>query len=163
MTFHPKMPYDTGLHRSERQLPAPGDAFEFTPENRARLEEIAKRYPPDRRRSALLPALFLVQRQQGYVSARAIEHVAQAIGVTPAQVEDVVSYYTMFFSQPVGTYVLQVCRTLSCALNGAERPSSLGLPVPPSSRWLCWPSARWCSDGYSFPRTGTAGHCSPTS
>jgi len=38
------MPYDTGLHRSERQLPAPGDAFEFTPENRARLEEIAKRY-----------------------------------------------------------------------------------------------------------------------
>jgi NADH-quinone oxidoreductase E subunit len=121
VTFHPKMPYETGLHKSERRMPDAGQPFEFTPENRAKLEEIAKRYPPDRRRSALLPALYLVQRQQGHVSARAIEHVAGLIGVTPAQVEDVVSYYTMFFSQPVGTYVLQVCRTLSCALNGAER------------------------------------------
>ena len=72
-------------------------------------------------RSALLPALYLVQQQQGYVSARAMEHVAEVIGVTPAEVEDVVSYYTMFYAKPVGTYVLQVCRTLSCALNGAER------------------------------------------
>ncbi len=43
------------------------------------------------------------------------------IGCTPADVEDVVTYYVMFFTKPVGTYVLQVCRTLSCALNGAER------------------------------------------
>jgi len=121
VTFHPKMPYETGLHRSARQLPDPGEPFEFTPDRRARLEEIAAHYPPDRRRSALLPALYLVQHQQGYVSARAMEHVAEVIGVTPAEVEDVVTYYTMFYSQPVGTYVLQVCRTLSCALNGAER------------------------------------------
>ena len=120
MTFHPKMPYDTGLHRSARALPEPGEPFALTPERRARLEAIAARYPEGRRRSALLPALYLVQEQQGYVSARAMEHVAEVIGVTPAEVEDVVSYYTMFHSQPVGTYVLQVCRTLSCALNGAE-------------------------------------------
>jgi NADH-quinone oxidoreductase E subunit len=115
------MPYETGLHQSERELPEAGEPFAFTPEHRARLEEIATHYPPERRRSALLPALYLVQRQQGCVSRRAMEHVAQVIGVTPAEVEDVVSYYTMFFSKPVGTYVLQVCRTLSCALNGAER------------------------------------------
>jgi NADH-quinone oxidoreductase E subunit len=115
------MPYHTGLHTSERRLPERGEPFAFTPENRARLEEIAKRYPPERRRSALLPALYLVQRQQGYVSGHAMEHVAEAVGVTPAEVEDVVSYYAMFYSQPVGKYVLQVCRTLSCALNGAER------------------------------------------
>jgi len=121
VTFHPKMPYETGLHQSARQQPDPGEPFAFTPERRARLEEIAARYPPERRRSALLPALYLVQHQQGYVSARAMEHVADVIGVTPAEVEDVVTYYTMFYSQPVGTYVLQVCRTLSCALNGAER------------------------------------------
>ena len=121
MTFHPKMPYETGLHKSERQLPDTGEPFSFTPENRARLEEIAKRYPPERRKSALLPALYLVQRQQGYISARAMEHVAEAIGVTPIEVEDVASYYAMFYTQPVGKYVLQVCRTLSCALNGAER------------------------------------------
>ncbi|MCX6550547.1 MAG: NAD(P)H-dependent oxidoreductase subunit E [Acidobacteria bacterium] len=121
MTFHPKMPYDTGLHQSARQLPEAGEPFAFTPENLARLEDIARRYPPERRRSALLPALYLVQRQQGYVSARAMAHVAEVVGVTPAEVEDVVSYYTMFYAQRVGTYVLQVCRTLSCALNGAER------------------------------------------
>jgi NADH-quinone oxidoreductase E subunit len=115
------MPYETGLHQSARHLPDPGEPFAFTPERRARLEEIAAHYPPERRRSALLPALYLVQHQQGYVSARAMEHVAEVIGVTPAEVEDVVSYYTMFYAQPVGTYVLQVCRTLSCALNGAER------------------------------------------
>jgi NADH-quinone oxidoreductase E subunit len=121
VTFHPKMPYETGLHKSVRQLPAEGEPFAFTPERRARLEEIAAHYPPERRRSALLPALYLVQHQQGYVSARAMEHVAEVIGVTPAEVEDVVTYYSMFYAQPVGTYVLQVCRTLSCALNGAER------------------------------------------
>jgi NADH-quinone oxidoreductase E subunit len=115
------MPYATGLHKSERRLPEQGEPFSFTPENQAKLEEIARRYPPERRRSALLPALYLVQRQQGYVSGSAMEVVAQAIGVTPADVEDVVSYYAMFYSQPVGKYVLQVCRTLSCALNGAER------------------------------------------
>ena len=115
------MPYGSGLHQSARKLPHDGGPFDFTPENRARLEEIARRYPPERRRSALLPALYIVQRQQGYISANAMEKVAEVIGVTPADVEDVVSYYAMFYDQPVGKYVLQVCRTLSCALNGAER------------------------------------------
>jgi NADH-quinone oxidoreductase E subunit len=115
------MPYETGLHQSARVLPDPGAPFELTPEHRARLEEIATHYPPERRRSALLPALYLVQQQQGHISRRAMEHVAQVIGCTPAEVEDVVSYYSMFYSKPVGRYVLQVCRTLSCALNGAER------------------------------------------
>jgi len=115
------MPYGSGLHQSQRVLPEPGEPFELTPGRRAALEEIAGHYPPDLRRSALIPALYLVQEQQGYVSASAMRHVAEVIGCTPAEVEDVVSYYTMFYSQPVGTYVVQVCRTLSCALNGAER------------------------------------------
>ena len=121
MTFHPKMSYESGHHQSARELPEVGEPFTFTPENLARLEEIATHYPPERRRSALLPALYLVQKQQGFVSRQAMVYVGQLIGVTPAEVEDVVSYYTMFYSKPVGTYVLQVCRTLSCALNGAER------------------------------------------
>jgi NADH-quinone oxidoreductase E subunit len=121
VSFHPKMPYDTGLHQSARVLPDAGEPFVFEPETLARFEAMANRYPPDRRRSALLPALHLVQQQQGYVSRRAMEYVGRLIGVTPAEVEDVVSYYTMFHTKPVGTYVLQVCRTLSCALNGAER------------------------------------------
>src|SRR5438034_5228973 len=115
------MSYDAAFHKSARALEDEGPAFEFTPENRARFEEIAKRYPPERRRSAVLPALYLAQHQQGYVTANAIRHVADVLGITRADVEDVVSFYTMFYTRPVGRFVLQVCRTLSCALNGAGR------------------------------------------
>ena len=66
-------------------------------------------------------ALYLVQDQQGYISNNAVRHVAQVIGCTTAEVEDVVWYYVMFHRAPVGKYVLQVCTTLSCALAGAER------------------------------------------
>ena len=78
-------------------------------------------YPPDQRKSVILYALFLVQKQQGYVSGASMRFVADQIRCTPAEVEDVVSYYTMFYTKPVGKYVLNVCRTLSCALLGAER------------------------------------------
>jgi NADH-quinone oxidoreductase E subunit len=121
VSFHPKMAYATGLHKSAREVPDDAEPFAYTPENRARLEAICGRYPPERRRSAILPALYLVQYQQGYITAGAMRVVAEAIGCTPAEVDDVVSFYTMFYTRPVGRYVLQVCRTLSCALNGAER------------------------------------------
>ena len=121
MSFHPKMAYDATFHKSGRALEEEGPPFVYTAERRARFDEIVKRYPPNQRRSAVLPALYLVQQQQGYVTANGIRHVAELLGITRADVEDVVSFYTMFYTRPVGKYVLQVCRTLSCALNGAER------------------------------------------
>ena len=121
MTFHPEMAYGATFHKSSRKLEDEGPPFTYTAANRARFEEIVTRYPPDRRRSAVLPALYLAQYQQGYITANAIRYVAGLLGITPADVEDVVSFYTMFYTRPVGTFVLQVCRTLSCALNGAER------------------------------------------
>src|SRR6187397_2081800 len=121
MSFHPSMDYGRGHHKSARALPEEGPAFVYTADNRARLEEICTRYPPERRKSAILYALFIAQEQQGHLTLNAMRHVAQVLGCTTADVEDVVTYYVMFFTRPVGTYVLQVCRTLSCALNGAER------------------------------------------
>jgi len=121
VTFHPQMTYGATFHKSSRQLEDEGPPFAYTAENRARFDEIVTRYPPDRRRSAVLPALYLAQYQQGYITANAIRYVAGLLGITRADVEDVVSFYTMFYTRPVGTFVLQVCRTLSCALNGAER------------------------------------------
>jgi len=121
VSFHPKMAYDATFHKSARQLEDEGPPFVYTAENRARFEEIVKRYPDDRRRSAVLPALYLVQHQQGYITANAIRHVAELLGISRADVEDVVSFYTMFYRKPVGTFVINVCRTLSCAVNGAER------------------------------------------
>jgi NADH-quinone oxidoreductase E subunit len=135
MSFHPLMPYGTeAFHRSERALLPAGDPFVYTRERAARLEEICTMYPPEQRKSAVLAALYLVQEQQGYITANAARHVAEFLRITPAEVEDVVTYYVMFFRAPVGKYVLQVCRTLSCALAGAERVTEalgekLGLKV----------------------------------
>jgi NADH-quinone oxidoreductase E subunit len=121
VSFHPEMRYESGLHVSQRQVRPEGVPFAFTPENRERLERVAAHYPPEHRRSAVIPALYIVQDQQGHITAPAIRHVAEIIGCTPAEVDDVVTYYAMFFREPVGKYVVQVCRTLSCALRGAER------------------------------------------
>jgi NADH-quinone oxidoreductase subunit E len=121
VSFHPKMAYDATFHKSSRQLEDEGPPFAYTPENRARFDAIVTRYPSDQRRSAVLPALYLAQYQQGYITANAIRHVAALLGITRADVEDVVSYYTMFYTRPVGKFVINVCRTLSCAVNGAER------------------------------------------
>ena len=121
MSFHPNMDYGRGRHQSMRTMPEEGPAFVYTADNRARLEEICARYPPEHRKSAIIAALYFVQHQQGYITRNGMRHVAEVIGCTPAEVEDVVSFYTMFYTRPVGRYVLQVCRTLSCALMGAER------------------------------------------
>ena len=122
MSFHPQMEYAPArFHKSERRLAEAGEEFTYTPENQARFNEIVTRYPPEQRQSAILAALYLAQQQQGYITGAAMRFVAGQIGCTPAEVEDVVSFYTMFYTKPVGKYVLNVCRTLSCALLGAER------------------------------------------
>ena len=121
MSFHPEIPYGTGQHRSDRVLSPEGEPFAFTPAQRATFEELASHYPPEQRKSTVLYALFMVQEQVGYVSRSGMRHVAEVIGCTPAEVEDVATYYAMFYKQPTGKFVIQVCRTLSCALKGAGR------------------------------------------
>ena len=121
MSFHPDMAYGATFHRSSRTLTDPGPPFTYSSENRARFDRIVTRYPPEQRRSAVLPALYLVQHQQGFITGHAMQHVAELLGITAADVEDVVSYYTMFYTRPMGRFVVNVCRTLSCALNGAEQ------------------------------------------
>jgi NADH-quinone oxidoreductase subunit F len=92
--------------------------MQLTPENKARFDEILKRYPV--KRSALLPTLHLVQDQEGWISGEAIEHVAALLDLSPAQVHDTASFYTMFRLKPEGKTLIEVCTTLSCALNGSE-------------------------------------------
>jgi NADH-quinone oxidoreductase subunit E len=122
VSFHPHMEYAPAkFHKSERKLAEAGAAFTYTPEHQAKFDEVVTHYPPEERKSAILYALYLVQRQQGYITGAAMRFVAEQIGCTAAEVEDVVTYYTMFHTKPVGKYVLNVCRTLSCALLGAER------------------------------------------
>jgi NADH-quinone oxidoreductase subunit E len=122
MSFHPLMVYDAQhFQQSERKLLDEGPEFTFTPQRRAYLDDLLTKYPPERKRSAVLAALYLVQEQQGYLTANGMRHVAEILDLTPADVEDVATYYVMFFKEKVGRHVIQVCRTLSCALAGAER------------------------------------------
>ena len=69
----------------------------------------------------MLAALYLVQEQQGHLTANGMRHVAEILGIRRRTSRTSATYYVMFFKAQVGKYVLQVCRTLSCALAGAER------------------------------------------
>jgi NADH-quinone oxidoreductase subunit E len=80
--------------------------------------EIISHYP--RPKSALIPLLHLAQEQDGYVAADAMEHIAELVGVTPAEVLGTCSFYEMFKREPVGRYVVNICTNLSCQLLGAE-------------------------------------------
>jgi NADH-quinone oxidoreductase E subunit len=98
-------------------VPEPGE-----PLGRESLEEIDRLialYP--RRQSALLPVLWAAQREQGFVGAKAMEQIAARIGISPAYVAGVVSFYTMYNIRPVGKYLIQVCTSLSCWLRGSDR------------------------------------------
>src|SRR5262245_41433866 len=81
-------------------------------------QELIQKYPS--KKSALIPALYIVQREQGYVTPEGLEHVGKLLGMTPAQVTEVATFYTMLFLKPVGKNVLWVCQNLSCNLCGAE-------------------------------------------
>ena len=94
-------------------------ALEFSPETYKKFEETVSRYP--KKEAAMLPVLYLAQREFGQLDAEAVEYVAKIMGQSPARVQGVVSFYTMFNTKPIGRHHIQVCRTLSCALGGAEK------------------------------------------
>ncbi len=90
----------------------------LTAENTILAREIIGRYP--RPKSALIPLLHLAQEQHGYVTEEAMEHIAELLGITPAEVLGTCSFYEMFKLEPVGDYVVNVCTNISCLLLGAE-------------------------------------------
>ena len=98
----------------------------LTDESLAKARELIARYPE--RRSALMPLLFLVQAEDGYVSPAGVAQVAELLGLTKAEVAAVATFYAMYHRRPMGRYVVSVCRTLSCQLRGAEEISEA----------LCW-------------------------
>ncbi len=90
----------------------------FVGKVREELNDILSRYPT--RMAALLPALWLVQRERGWVPAEGMAEVAEALELTPAYVKGVVTFYTMYHQHPVGTHFIQVCTTSPCNVCGAE-------------------------------------------
>jgi NADH-quinone oxidoreductase subunit E len=90
----------------------------FTTDNAAVADDIIARYPV--KKSALIPLLHLAQEQDGHVTDDAMEHIAELVDVTPAEVLGTCSFYEMFKREPVGDYVVNVCTNISCLLLGGE-------------------------------------------
>ncbi len=92
----------------------------FFADKQERLEEILRRYPPEGRRSALMPLLWEVQNAERHVSEARMNEIADIIGINVTEVKGVMSFYSTYHEYPVGTYHLQVCSTISCSLAGAD-------------------------------------------
>jgi NADH-quinone oxidoreductase subunit E len=90
----------------------------FTPDNEALARQILARYPVAK--SALIPLLHLAQEQDGQVTDDAMVHIAELVGVTPAEVLGTCSFYEMFKREPVGRFLVNVCTNISCVLMGAD-------------------------------------------
>jgi NADH-quinone oxidoreductase subunit E len=90
----------------------------FTAENTILAREVIARYPLAK--SALIPLLHLAQEQDGHVADDAMEHIAELIGITPAEVLGTCSFYEMFKREPVGEYLVNVCTNIACMLVGGE-------------------------------------------
>jgi NADH dehydrogenase (ubiquinone) flavoprotein 2 len=90
----------------------------FVGARRRELDELLTRYPT--KMAALLPALWMVQHDRGWVSEPAMAEVAEVLELTPAYVKGVVTFYTMYHQHPVGRHFIQVCTTSPCNVCGAE-------------------------------------------
>jgi NADH-quinone oxidoreductase subunit E len=95
--------------------------IEFSPESLALCQKMMKRYPEGKHKSALIPILHIAQAEfDGWLSVPVMDYVASVIKIQPIEVYEVASFYSMFNLKPVGKCVIEVCRTSSCWLLGAE-------------------------------------------
>lgn len=84
------------------------------------IEQIRAKYPADQQRSALMPLLFLAQRNEGYVSLQSMHDIGQILDVSTTEVASLVGFYSLFHQEPGGRYRIQVCNDIACALRGAD-------------------------------------------
>lgn len=93
-------------------------SVEFNKENEKKFEELLTKYP--KKDSLSLPCLWMIQRQEGWISPEAIVYLAKKLETTPANIYSIASFYTMFHLKPIGKYHIQMCKTLSCMLAGSD-------------------------------------------
>lgn len=84
------------------------------------IQEILGRYPENAKRSAVMPLLFLAQREKGYVPAEVLQDIAEITGTSETDVSSVMGFYSLFHAEPAGRYRIQICTDLPCALRGSE-------------------------------------------
>ncbi len=101
-------------------------SFDFDDESEAEIAKILKRYPPDRKASAVIPLLWVVQKQMGrrthsaWVPVKGMDAIAERLEMAPIRVYEVCTFYLMFNTRPIGRYHLQLCTTTPCWLRGSD-------------------------------------------
>jgi NADH-quinone oxidoreductase subunit E len=98
------------------------------------VKQILSKYPPEGKRSAVMPLLFLAQRDEGYITKAAMQDIAHILDITETDIGAIIGFYTLYHNKKEGKYHIQVCTDLPCALRGAEEfmdnlCSSLGIKV----------------------------------
>ena len=95
---------------------------QFSEEANKRIQEIITHYPEGKQKSALIPILHIAQEQSnGWLDVPVLDHVAEILNILPVEVYEVASFYSMFNLNPVGKFVLEVCQTGPCMLNGSDK------------------------------------------
>jgi len=84
------------------------------------IESILAKYPPDQKRSAVMPLLYIAQREKMYVSEQDMSEIGEILDLDPTEVGSIVGYYTLYYDKPGGTSRVQICTDLPCALRGAD-------------------------------------------
>lgn len=85
------------------------------------IRDILAKYPPEFKRSAVMPLLHLAQAEPGYITAQILQDIAEICEISMTEVGSIVGFYTLYYDQPLGRYHIQVCTDLPCALRGAEK------------------------------------------
>jgi NADH-quinone oxidoreductase subunit E len=85
------------------------------------IQAILAKYPPEQRRSAVMPLLYLAQRDKMYIDRKDMAEVAQILGITSTEVSSIVGFYSLYYDKAGGRYRIQVCTDMPCALRGAEK------------------------------------------
>ena len=93
----------------------------WTVKEQQELDQILKKYPEDRKLSAVLPALYLAQREKNWLADDDIEAVAEALDISVTHVHSIIGFYTLYHDEPAGKIRIQVCTDLPCALRGADK------------------------------------------
>lgn len=94
------------------------ETAEFSPEVVAEMESHLTKYPPERKRSALIPLLFVIQRERGYVDNPGVNFLAKFLDLEVTDIWETATFYSMFNMRPVGRHHIQICKTLSCRIMG---------------------------------------------
>ncbi|MEN9562792.1 MAG: NADH-quinone oxidoreductase chain [Chloroflexota bacterium] len=84
------------------------------------VKQILAKYPPEHKRSAVMPLLYLAQREEGYVNKESMKDIAALLDITETEVASIVGFYSLYHDKKAGKYRMQVCNDMPCALRGAE-------------------------------------------